>query len=694
MKINYIKYHNYRCFENLTITFETTSQKNISLVLGMNGAGKTEMLFSFQWVLYGFDFKSMREKEETPYSLNSTLYRKLSTERHTPSIDCWVELSFTHKDIEYFIKRTETFRRENDKVVSNDKVEFSYTKSNGERTTPEKDKTIVKEMLSRIIPKSILEGITFDGERMKKLNVADQSKETIKNVISLVTNEKLFDLCSIELKDVRKNILSQRNAINRKLGNVSAEELEKEISNLEEMIEDFEYELIGIQKNQTKVESELEDISLRLTQLEEANNLEQQRKGLEKDLARAQKLLEQNTEAFYKRLSDGYALVTDQLVSDVKNSLENIDIPAGLTVEAVKNILKRPKCICGCEMTDDVKRVLTDMLSTLPPDNISSTILYMANQFEGEKSRAKKLLKEVFNNMRQSEYEVDRIKKDLSNISASLVENVSETVRELETRRAKLYQQKGRLEQDEERKIREQEQRKIRLKSAKKELTEVAGNDDLLSLLNEQQDVLDLFKNAIEKIGERNSELSLMSINDYLSRSYSLLSDDTGRRIYICQYDKKEKYRLLTYKKMDFDKKLVSWINGGQKRTLEQEGLSEREIAEKIILEGSAEGKSTGQSKINSLAFAKAILDYSNEDRTDDRLKVSHDYPFLIDSPFTELSGDNLINVGKYINTFASQIILMADENSYGEVKTLVSPYVKSTALLQKDKEKGISYIK
>jgi hypothetical protein len=145
---------------------------------------------------------------------------------------------------------------------------------------------------------------------------------------------------------------------------------------------------------------------------------------------------------------------------------------------------------------------------------------------------------------------------------------------------------------------------------------------------------------------------------------------------------------------MDFDKKLVSWINGGQKRTLEQEGLSEREIAEKIILEGSAEGKSTGQSKINSLAFAKAILDYSNEDRTDDRLKVSHDYPFLIDSPFTELSGDNLINVGKYINTFASQIILMADENSYGEVKTLVSPYVKSSALLQKDKEKGISYIK
>lgn len=195
MKINCIKYHNYRCFKDLTIKFDTTSNKNISLVMGVNGSGKTEMLFSFQWVLYGFNFKSMREKEETPYSLNSALYHKLEVDRHANSVDCWVELSFTNKGTEYFMKRTETFLRLNDKVISNEKVELSHTEANGERTIPETNKDRVEELLSRIIPKSILEGITFDGERMKKLNiVGDQSIETIKNVISLVTNEKLFDL--------------------------------------------------------------------------------------------------------------------------------------------------------------------------------------------------------------------------------------------------------------------------------------------------------------------------------------------------------------------------------------------------------------------------------------------------------------------------------------------------------------------
>lgn len=694
MKINYIKYHNYRCFKDLTIRFDTTDIKNISLVMGVNGSGKTEMLFSFQWVLYGFNFKSMREKEETPYSLNSALHHKLEVDRHANSVDCWVELSFTNKGTEYFIKRTETFMRLNDKITSNEKVELSHTEANGERTIPETNKDIVEELLSRIIPKSILEGITFDGERMKKLNiVGDQSIETIKNVISLVTNEKLFELCSGEIKDVNGDIRKEKMRINRQAGNVSAEELEKEIGELEDTIEENGISLHGIGINQEKVVNKLEEISIKLSELKDAEELEQKRKGLEKDLERAKKSFDQNTDIFYKRLSDGYALVTDQLVGDVKQSIENVDIPAGLTVEAVKSILKRPKCICGCEMSTDVIKHLTDMLSTLPPDNISSTLLYMANQFEGEKKRTGKLLKEAYKAMKDDEDEVASIKAQLAEIAQSLVTNVSETIRELGKERDEQLQLQGRLKQDEERCNREILRAEKRLKEAKAELQAASGNQEQLKALNAQQELLDLFKNAIEKIGERNSELSLLSINSYLSKAYTLLSEDTGRRIYLCQHEKKDKYRLVTYVKSKYDTLRTTWTNSGELKTLQDEGLSESEIHEKIVLKV-AEGKSTGQSKVNSLAFAKAILDYSNEDRTTDKLKVSHDYPFLIDSPFTELSGKNLENVAQYIHTFANQIILMADDKSYGGVAAFVEPEVYSKTKLLKDEKEGITYIK
>ena len=694
MKINYIKYHNYRCFKDVTIRFDTTEQKNISLVLGVNGSGKTEMLFSFQWVLYGFDFSSMREKEETPYSLNSTLHHRLEVNRHANSEECWVELSFTNKSTEYFVKRTETFMRLNDKINTNTKVELSYNKPNGERTAPETNKELIEELLSRIIPKSILEGITFDGERMKKLNiVGDQSKETIKNVISLVTNEKLFELCSEEIKDIKSGIRKERMQINKNSGNVTAEELEQEIENLEETLEDKDIELKGILKNQENVEAKLEEISLQLSQLEDAAKLEQKRKGLEKDLATAKKHFEQNTDQFFKRLLDGYALVTDKLVDDVKSSIENVDVPAGLTVEAVKSILKRPKCICGCDMNDDIVKHLTEMIAALPPDNISSTLLYMANQFDGEKKRAKKLLKESYKAMKDCEDEVAKIKVELSEISSSLVSNVSDTIKQLETKRREQNELMGRLKENEDRCRAMIDKSSKRLKDAQKELEEVSGNQDQIKVLDAEQNVLELFMNALVKIGERNSELSLESINSYLTKAYSLLSEDTGRRIYLCQHGKKDKYRLVTYVKSKYDELRSSWINSGRIKTLEDDGLSESEIHERVVLEV-VEGKSTGQSKVNSLAFAKAVLDYSNEDRTSDKLKVSHDYPFLIDSPFTELSGENPANVAQYMHTFANQVILMADEISYGGVKNWVAPSVCTKTELLKNKEEGITYTK
>lgn len=694
MKINYIHYHNYRCFQDVKVSFNTTEKHNIALVLGVNGSGKTEMLFSFQWVLYGFDFKNLREKDETPYSLNSALYHQLTIDRHAPSVDCWAEMSFTHNGTEYFMRRTEKFFRQNDKVKSIDNVSLSYTKSNGERSNPEKNKTIVEEQLTRMIPKSILEGITFDGERMKKLNIIDDSsKKVIKNVISLVTNERLFELCLGEIKDVYSDISRERNKINKDSGNVTAEELENKIQEYIDEIDDAETGIAGTNKNLEKVEAKISEKSQKLASLEEAKLLEQKRKGLEKDLEIAQKEYLQGLDLFQKRLVDGYFLVTDQLIEDVKKSLDTIDVPAGLTVEAVKSIMKRPKCICGCDMNDDIIQRLTDLLSTLPPDNISSNILYMANQFSGEKKRTKDLLREAYKSIQESKTKVAKIKAELAEISSSLVTSVSETVRELEQERNKLYEDKGRLDSALDKHNNNLLRYTKKLKDAKKELEDVSGNQEQIKILIDKGRILDKFRDALKRIGELNQALSLVSINEYLSRAYTLLSEDTGRRIYLCQFNPKEKYGLFTYLQSRYSDVRIRYINSGKMKTLQDEGFSEEEIHEQIILQV-AEGKSTGQSKVNSLAFAKAVLDYSNEDRSSDNLKASHDYPFLIDSPFTELSAGNLTNVAKYINTFAHQVIIMADNNSFGGVEQNVKSFVNTKTQLIKDKEQGISYVK
>lgn len=694
MKINYIQYHNYRCFLDAKVSFKTTAGKNISLVLGANGSGKTEMLFSFQWVLYGFDFKNLHGKAETAYSLNSALYHQLESEQNAPSVDCWVELSFTHNATEYFVKRTEKFYKINDTINSMVKVSLSHTQPNGERTTPETDLKIVEEQLGRIIPKSILEGITFDGERMKKLNIADDgSRKVIANVISLVTNETLFELCRAEIKEVNSDISKERNDINRSAGNTDAETLETEINGLNDSIEEAQINIDVAKKNLQKIENDIEKNSNELAQLEEAKLLEERRRGLGRDLERVKREYDKSIEQFSDRLVDGYFLISDELVQDVKESLDTVDVPAGLTVEAVRSIMKRPKCICGCDMDADIRHRLEALLSTLPPDNISSNILYMANQFQGDKAKAKKLIKEAYETMLGKRDELAKLKVELSEIASSLVTNVSGRVKELEQKRSKQEANRGRLEDQIERNERELERYKKRLKEAKKELEEASGSQQRMRELMAQSKVLDRFKEAISKIGEQNQALSLVSINSYLTRAYTMLSEDTGRRIYICQFNKKKKFGLLTYLQSRYSEMQTRWINKGRIKALHDQGLTDEQIHEELVIKV-AEGKSTGQSKVNSLAFAMAILQYSNEDRSQDELKVSRDYPFLIDSPFTELSGENQNKVAKNIHTFASQVLLMADEVSFGGVARLVEPSINTQTRLVKDKEKGVTSIK
>ena len=107
------------------------------------------------------------------------------------------------------------------------------------------------------------------------------------------------------------------------------------------------------------------------------------------------------------------------------------------------------------------------------------------------------------------------------------------------------------------------------------------------------------------------------------------------------------------------------------------------EIKEKVILK-IRESNSTGQSKINTLSFAKAILDYSSEVRDDDSTELSKSYPFLIDSPFTELSGGNLEMSSRNIHSFSKQIILMISEESLSGVEGNILPYVCNSYRLAK----------
>lgn len=704
MKINSIKYNNYRCFLDVEVNFATTEERNISMVVAHNGGGKTEMLFSFIWVLYGsrngnddsdgiFDFNSLKGKENTAYSLNSDIFHDLEHCSVGETRECSVELKFEDNGVNYVIKRTGIFTKARNGISRNETVELSTTDINGVTQLPCRDKDVVRRKLGKVITESILNGIAFDGERMKKLSHSENdSKKAVEGVIKHITNEALFEICYDQFKNKGDQISKEI----RKLGRTSSADniakLEEQIQNLKEEKETQERYLKINKSNLKDINDDLIAISDELVQHQESKIYENQRILLRRDLETVREELVTYIDQFQKDLDDGFIFATADLLNVVEKDIENYDVPAGLTVEAVKNILKRDTCICGNPLNEKERDTLTELLTTLPPDNINSNLSEMIRAMRMAEQDVDNKINRTFKEIRDRQKKEASLVKQIAEIAVKISSDAPARIKELEERNKKQLQEKGvvvsKIEGIEHR-IQDIDKE---VELLRKKRDEKAESDERLNNLSKKERFVEKCKKAIDRIKEYNMLRSLSTINENLDKAYEILSEDyvRGYRLYIVEFDKDKKFSLITYSENEYQKRFNETKD--ERVTWKQKGLTDNQIRERIILELAGSG-STGQGKVNSLAFAKAILDYSNTPRDNESIEITKSYPFLIDSPFTELDGQNLVLSAKNICSFAEQVLLFISDISLDGVKDLIMPHVGSQIRLTKKDNANYSYV-
>lgn len=696
MKFLRIKYENYRCFKDVELSFKTQDAKNIALIVAPNGGGKTEMLFSFWWVLYDFNFKDLKGKEDTPYSLNSALYRKLEETQQIQRFTCSVELEFEHDNVIYIMKRIEVFFRNRKGIENEQTVELSTISSNGERSLPERDKDIVKKRLTDIIPKSILYGIIFDGERMKQLSSVDEvSKTAVEGVIRHITNEELFELCRTEFTDLENKVSADLKKAAKKKKNNDLESIVNKLERYESVLSYNKTLLKTKEERLEEVKTELADISSELKKNETSKIFEQKRSEYKIELDRRNKELETATDEFYKNLYEGYLMISTPLFNDITESIEHKDVPFGLTVEAVKSILGRTKCICGRDIGAEEKQAMEDLIESLPPDNISSTINEMLRQTEMHVDDVKKSLKSSFSHIEGLQKDIESIKKDIAYSSTQITEGAPEIIKNLELRNKELVIEEDNLNKDIYKIDQDIKYYADEIERLTKDKEDCKGTDAEVTFYNTKYDFIRKCQKALNEIDEYNKKVSLENINGKINDAYSQISEDfaRGRRLYIVQFDTKQKYRLVSYYQYNYENMLNKLTEDETVKSLTIMGLDEKQIHEHIVMKV-LESNSTGQSKINTLAFAKAILDYSNEERDEDSTEITKNYPFLIDSPFTELTDENLSKSASSLHKFSNQVILMSSVDSLASVEDSIVPYVECRNYLVKADNESFSTLR
>jgi DNA sulfur modification protein DndD len=700
MRIKRVQFKNYRCFLDEEVVLPSNyNNKNIDLFIAPNGGGKTEFLFSIWWALYpdSFNFSDLKGKEATNYSLNSDLYFQLTNGGSVGAKkECFVEVEFESDNITYVVKRKETFeKRYLKKPLTSLSCTFYKIDENGITSSPITDPKDVNSHLERIIPQKVLSGIIFDGERMKRISSIDnESVKSIEGVISDITNKEVLISLESELLSL-KNFYQK--AINRHAHKLSSSDLEvvgRNIVEKEKELKDHKLRIANINSKIPAFEQTLISISEKLRELEPSKNIELELVAANTDLKHYEDNYEKDLTSFKTQMSkEGAYILINKLAKDLDTVINNTDVPVGLNVKIVENILEKDNCICGNSFTYEMRQSLIELNKKLPPNDINATIKEKTKTVQANARRSKDNLKKLYNSMDENYENIEETKSKVSILKTKLTESVSDQVVKLEVERARNEDHLQTLKDDKNKynsSIENINSDLEKLKDLQKKLTEQRKE---LRELQSRKDFVEKSLKAVKEIQEKYRMIALTEINVLFREAYKEISEDyiNGRRAYLTHI-LNNKYLMLTYNESD----LINYLYG-TKGYEKEEIMSNNVNSEDFERAISAIkiSNSTGQQTVLSLAFVKAMLDYSRRETSnrDKELKKVKSYPVVIDAPFSDLSGENLENASSSLNNFSEQVLLLINHDSYKSIQSNIENNINTVHYFYKTKEKQCSRI-
>lgn len=699
MRIKRVQFKNYRCFLDEEVKLpDRSTGKNIDLFIAPNGGGKTEFLFSIWWALYpdSFNFNDLKGKEATNYSLNSDLYLQIANGSYGSKKECFVEIEFENENITYVLKRKESYEKNSiKKPLVTQSCSLYKVDKNGIATTPITDDKEIKGQLERIIPQKVLSGIIFDGERMKKISSIDSdSIKSIEGVISDITNKEVLLTLETELTSFKNYYQRKINKFAQKLKYKDLEEVGESILHCEKEIKDTKSKLIRINNNIPALEQKINKISEELKALEASKNIENELTASKAKLTIYETNYEKDLVFFRNQLSkEGSYIIINKLVKDLETVINSTNVPLGLNVKIVENILTNDHCICGHEMTPDMRYNLKELNKKLPPNDINATIKEKAKNVQSYSKKAKLNIKNFYNSMNENYKNIIDTKQEITSLKTLLTESVSGKVGELENQRGKYEEQlltllnnKNVMNTDIQAKTNELNE----LLEGQKKLIE---QEKQLTLLQSQKEFIEKSLKAIKTIQEKYRTIALGEINTLFRNAYKEISEDyiNGRRAYLTHISS-NKYVMQTYNDTDLIRYMED-IKGFSEEDVLGNSVPPEEL-EKAIDQIKI-SNSTGQQTVLSLAFVKAMLDYSRKEsnNSDKELKKVKSYPVVIDAPFSDLSGENLENASSSINFFSEQVLLLINNDSYKNIQGNIGNYINSIHIFHKIKDKQCSKI-
>lgn len=350
LRIDRIKFSNFRQYRDdkkctVDFAFDRDSQKNVTVIEGTGGFGKTNFLSGILWCLYGDEGKSVGRGLPI---LNRLTEDELG---EGDQADVVVEVYISIDEDKYSITRTARFKRINSSItpirlgdgLGGTKFEV-FAFSQNSQLQDQSPEGFVKTL----IPKNVRDYFFFDGEKLEKyfeLSAHRKIQEAVFNVSQLDVLDTIIHK-SDELLGKLQREINKLPSADKFIG--------EKITSLGEDIKQLSADVAIFEKNKEELEDRYEKVFSEFENLggDEAHALVNRKNQIEGELKALAEPIEQKEQAIRRFLASCSAHLISQNALKKANSVfldaEEVGlIPPSVQADYIDKLLRAGTCICG-----------------------------------------------------------------------------------------------------------------------------------------------------------------------------------------------------------------------------------------------------------------------------------------------------------------------------------------------------------
>lgn len=651
MIINSLEMYNFRQYiGKQKIEFSTDPDKNVTVLIGINTAGKTTIIRAFEWCLYG------KNGFEDQVLLNSEVRNNM----YPGDVqETYVAVKFTYDGRIHTLKRTFKYTC-TDRTVKDEKIEvllkktpeenltLNYLQSDGQTKTPV-DRSNITETMDRVIPKDLSDYFFFGGERISSIaNRTDLSK-AVRGLMRLDILENAREHLSKVLKTFKNSIDTSGDA-NAQKAQDSKDTYIEQLKGYEIDKDNAQQQMNYWQQKETEYNVELsksniEQVRRAKEERDRTNNtLIKERKGLDLKKKSIVNAFNNRPYAFFGMPAIKKSL---ELLEQVKDSTESIP---GMDQDAIDYLLNRGYCICGTKLDPGSipLQKVNEERRKLPPEHIGAVVMNYKAKSDGYLSGTEdycKTISDKYIDYREAKRQIGLLEDEISKQSELIIDDTD--AKTIENNRENAHTHYSEAQADYNTAVENIGSCKTNIKNCDaaidKFVKSSAKNQRVAKLISYSEEVYNwLDETYKEKENVVRTELQ-KRVNDNFSKMYH------GERTIIID----DRYR----------------VKYSDVKTDESDGLK----------------------AVKSFAFIASLVSMAKDKILDDSdVKLGQDYPLVMDAPFSNVDEIHINNICKILPYTSNQVIMAVMKKDWDYAVTNLNAYVGMSYEIAKDlDEKG-----